>query len=73
MLGLIVFGVGATILLILVLITDHRMERDKEFYKCYCKQEYRGDASNFKCQGFGKACRHCVYRKNFEKEAENAD
>ena len=61
---------GIIIIVVVWALLGEMLDRkDNEYYQCYCKMFFRGMAKDNKCAGLDtEFCKHCKYRKNYNKE-----
>ena len=55
---------------ILIFLSELAAIKESNYYQGYLRQEFKGTAYDFKCKSSNESdiCKHCKYRKNYQKE-----
>ena len=59
---------GLAIFMLGTWITEYKLNKDTDDFRCYYQQEFKHRAENGMCPGYWKSCKHCTYKKNYDKE-----
>ena len=68
MLNSIIFILVVTVIFILIVIFEMRLEVNEFYYNCYKRMQFKYPLSNYKCMGVNRnECKECPYYKRYLK------
>ena len=62
-------AIGVIIIFVLgTWLTEVKLNNDSDDFRCYRRLEFKKKVADGLCPGFDKSCKHCVFKKNYDKE-----